>query len=86
MKITLEDTFYRLGVAKFNQTAFVAAGYNATFYENLKEIAYDESTHVSFLTSALKGMPTHFEILHSQNLTQAVSCWCTRCCRMYLQL
>jgi hypothetical protein len=55
----LEDKFYRQGLANFTQDQFAAAGYDATFYQNLKEISYDESTHVSFLTSALKGKPRH---------------------------
>ena len=34
---------------------FKKAGYGETFYKNLKEVSYDETTHVSFLTSALTG-------------------------------
>jgi hypothetical protein len=52
----LEDKFYRDGLANFTQKQFADAGFDATFYTNLKEISYDETTHVSFLTSALKGM------------------------------
>lgn len=51
----LEDTFYQQGLANFTQAQFAAAGYNATFYNNLKEISSDEATHVSFLTSALEA-------------------------------
>ncbi|KAH8651045.1 Ferritin/ribonucleotide reductase-like protein [Xylariales sp. PMI_506] len=49
----LEDTFYRQGLAEFNQQDFAAAGFDATFYANLQEVASDESNHVSFLTNAL---------------------------------
>jgi hypothetical protein len=55
----LEDKFYRDGLGKFNQKQFADAGFDATFYQNLKEISHDESTHVSFLTTALKGNPSH---------------------------
>src|ERR1700760_450154 len=55
----LEDKFYREGLANFTQAQFADAGYGATFYENLKEISYDETTHVNFLTSALKGLSRH---------------------------
>ena len=49
----LEDTFYRQGLANFTQAQFAAAGFDATFYSNLKEVSSDETTHVSFLTAAL---------------------------------
>lgn len=49
----LEDTFYRQGLANFTQEQFTAAGFGGKFYSNLKEISYDEKTHVSFLTGAL---------------------------------
>jgi hypothetical protein len=51
----LEDKFYRDGLMNFTQAQFAAAGFDATFYRNLKEISYDETTHVSFLTGALQG-------------------------------
>ena len=51
----LEDKFYREGLANFTESDFAAAGYNSTFYANLKEISSDETTHVSFLTKALTG-------------------------------
>jgi hypothetical protein len=51
----LENKFYGEGLAMFSESQFAAAGYDSTFYENLKEISYDESTHVNFLTTALKG-------------------------------
>ena len=49
----LEDKFYREGLANYTQADFAKAGFDATFYGNLKEISSDETTHVSFLTAAL---------------------------------
>ncbi|KAI9665567.1 MAG: hypothetical protein M1831_001710 [Alyxoria varia] len=49
----LENTFYRTGLDKFSKEDFAAAGYDETFYGNLKEVSMDESTHVDFLTKAL---------------------------------
>lgn len=49
----LEDKFYRDGLANYTQAQFAAAGFDATFYNNLKEISKDETTHVKFLTDAL---------------------------------
>ena len=51
----LERAFYRGGLANFTKQDFVAAGFEDPFYENLKEIYYDEQTHVSFLDGALKA-------------------------------
>ncbi len=51
----LEDKFYREGLANFTEDQFAAAGFDSTFYTNLLEVSKDESTHVSFLTSALAG-------------------------------
>ncbi|KAL9597227.1 MAG: hypothetical protein Q9219_005270 [cf. Caloplaca sp. 3 TL-2023] len=49
----LEDKFYREALANFTESDFAAAGYDSTFYDNLKEVSSDETTHVSFLTAAL---------------------------------
>ncbi|KAL8842208.1 MAG: hypothetical protein Q9170_000614 [Blastenia crenularia] len=49
----LEDKFYREGLANFTESDFAAAGFDSTFYNNLKEVSSDETTHVSFLTAAL---------------------------------
>jgi hypothetical protein len=49
----LEDKFYREGLANYTQADFVAAGFADPFYDNLREISYDETTHVSFLSKAL---------------------------------
>lgn len=51
----LEDTFYREGLAKYTEQDFVDAGYDATFYANLKEVSSDEASHVKFLTGGLTG-------------------------------
>lgn len=48
----LEDTFYREGLAKFNQDSFTSAGFGDV-YSKIKVVSSDESTHVSFLTAAL---------------------------------
>lgn len=49
----LEDKFYREGLQNYSQSAFVAAGFADPFYDNLCEVSKDETTHVSFLTTAL---------------------------------
>ncbi|KAI9885720.1 MAG: 26S proteasome regulatory subunit 6B [Watsoniomyces obsoletus] len=49
----LERKFYREGLANYTQADFIAAGFEDPFYENLKEVARDEETHVEFLSSAL---------------------------------
>jgi hypothetical protein len=43
----LERKFYEEGLANYTQADFVAAGFPDPFYDNLKEIYYDEQ--VSFL-------------------------------------
>lgn len=51
----LEDTFYREGLQKFTEQQFADAGFDSTFYANLKKVSKDESDHVSFISTALKG-------------------------------
>jgi len=51
----LEKNFYNEGLQKFTQDDFEDAGLDASFYNNLQEIASDEKTHVDFLTTALSG-------------------------------
>ncbi|KAG6059230.1 hypothetical protein E4U32_004157 [Claviceps aff. humidiphila group G2b] len=51
----LEDTFYREGLAKYTEQDFASAGFDAVFYNNIKEVSKDETEHVSFLTTALKA-------------------------------
>jgi hypothetical protein len=38
-----------------SQSAFTAAGFNASFYDQLKYIAHDEEGHVLYLESGLKA-------------------------------
>jgi hypothetical protein len=59
----LEAKFYSEGLANFTQADFAAAGYDSTFYSNLKEISFDETTHVGFLTTALKCPSIHISLL-----------------------
>jgi hypothetical protein len=56
----LEDTFYREGLSKYSEADFAAAGFDSSFYANIKKVSSDESQHVEFLTGALKGMPFNF--------------------------
>ncbi|KAI9881615.1 MAG: hypothetical protein M1830_000179 [Pleopsidium flavum] len=49
----LERKFYQEGLANYTQAQFVAAGFADPFYKNLKQIYFDEQTHVSFLSDAL---------------------------------
>ncbi|KAJ5632694.1 hypothetical protein N7490_009033 [Penicillium lividum] len=51
----LEATFYADGLTNYTQADFVNAGFADPFYANLMEVASDEKTHVSFLTSALSA-------------------------------
>jgi len=51
----LEDTFYRQGLEKFTEQQFADAGFDSTFYSNLKKVGQDETDHVNFLTSALSA-------------------------------
>jgi len=51
----LEDKFYREGLANFTQADFAAAGYDATFYQNMQAISAHETAHVRFLTTALQA-------------------------------
>ena len=62
----LEDKFYREGLANFNAEDFEEAGYTKAIRDNIEEVSYDETTHVSFLTTALKGM--HRRYLHCKRL------------------
>ncbi|KAE8442359.1 hypothetical protein EG329_003430 [Mollisiaceae sp. DMI_Dod_QoI] len=55
----LERKFYQEGLANYTQADFVAAGFPDPFYANLKEIYYDEETHVSTLAGALGAAAVH---------------------------
>jgi hypothetical protein len=49
----LEDNFYRQGLANFTEADFMAAGFDSDVYNKIKTISSDETTHVSFLSTAL---------------------------------
>ncbi|KAL8715546.1 MAG: hypothetical protein Q9220_000882 [cf. Caloplaca sp. 1 TL-2023] len=49
----LEDKFYRDGLANYSVADFTAAGFPASTRDKIKEVSFDETTHVSFLTAAL---------------------------------
>ena len=51
-----QDAFYRQGLANFTQAEFAEAGYDADFYSNLTELAIQEHTHVTSLTSTLRQL------------------------------
>ncbi|KAL1310618.1 hypothetical protein AAFC00_000890 [Neodothiora populina] len=52
----LEAAFYAQGLQNFTEAEFCRAGFSdPQFYKNLQEIARDEATHVSFLTTALQA-------------------------------
>ncbi|KAG5755638.1 hypothetical protein H9Q72_002948 [Fusarium xylarioides] len=51
----LEDNFYRQGLSNFTEKDFADAGYDSTFYNNIKKVSSDETSHVDFLTKALKA-------------------------------
>lgn len=49
----LENAFYHGALKKFSPKAFARAGYPSYVYSRVQELAYDEATHVAFLTGAL---------------------------------
>lgn len=49
----LENAFYREAISKFTLADFEAAGLKASFLDNLKQIKFDEQTHVDYLTAGL---------------------------------
>ncbi|KAF4962162.1 hypothetical protein FSARC_9736 [Fusarium sarcochroum] len=51
----LEDNFYRQGLSNFTEKDFADAGYDSTFYKNIKKVSSDETAHVDFLTKGLKA-------------------------------
>ncbi|KAF9019880.1 hypothetical protein BGZ52_003021 [Haplosporangium bisporale] len=52
----LEAAFFKQGVAKFNASAFDAAGFNGTVRDRLIRIAEHENSHVSVLSNAITRM------------------------------
>lgn len=51
----LQDKFYRDGLANYTPGEFGKAGFQDSFYANLKEISRGETEHVGFLTDALRA-------------------------------
>ena len=51
----LENVFYEGALKNFTEADFMAAGYSATYYNNLKYVAHDEQAHVQALTAALQA-------------------------------
>ncbi|KAI9641933.1 hypothetical protein NHQ30_009802 [Ciborinia camelliae] len=49
----LEDKFYREGLANYTHQDFIDTGFADPFYANLQRISADETTHVTFLSTAL---------------------------------
>ena len=49
----LENVFYKEGLSKMPESAFLAAGFSKQYYSNLKYIVHDEEEHVKLLTSAI---------------------------------
>ncbi|CAN8105513.1 unnamed protein product [Discula destructiva] len=68
----LERKFYQEGLANYTCADFLEAGFSEELYENLKEIAFDEETHVSFLATALGSSAVH-EATYSFPSTDATS-------------
>lgn len=51
----LEDTFYRQGLDKFSAEDFKSCDLDETVYDRFKAISQHETTHVAFLTSAIRA-------------------------------
>ncbi|KAG8668474.1 hypothetical protein FPOAC2_07761 [Fusarium poae] len=51
----LENQFYLQGLSNFTEKDFADAGYDSTFYNNIKKVSSDETAHVDFLTKGLKA-------------------------------
>ena len=51
----LEATFYAQALSNFSSADFTNAGYDASIRTAISQIANDEASHVSFLTSALQA-------------------------------
>ncbi|KAF9907582.1 hypothetical protein EC991_010794 [Linnemannia zychae] len=52
----LQDEFYKQGLAKFNETQFTDAGFDAKVRSRFVAIGEHESEHVAILTSAIGSM------------------------------
>jgi len=49
----VQRAFYEEGLASFNQTDFVTAGFENPFYDNLQQIYSDEQSHAALLHNVL---------------------------------
>ncbi|TVY48613.1 Protein rds1 [Lachnellula occidentalis] len=49
----LENVFYKEALSKWDQQAFIDAGFTADFYDQLKYVAHDEEGHVLYLEAGL---------------------------------
>jgi hypothetical protein len=49
----LENAFYKATLSKFPLANFTAAGFSASFYDQLKYITHDEESHVLALQAGL---------------------------------
>ena len=52
----LENDFYKGVMQQFSEADFLAAGFSATYYNNLKFISSDEAVHVKALSDALTSV------------------------------
>ena len=72
----LERKFYQECLTKFNVQDFFNAGFHPSFFKQLHQIAFDEQTHVDFLSGAIiaaGGKPVN-EATYNFPLTDARSC------------
>ncbi|KAM0266520.1 hypothetical protein ACHAPA_006765 [Fusarium lateritium] len=71
----LENNFYKQGLSNFTEEDFADAGFDSTFYNNIKVVSEDETTHVDFLTKALKaaGVTPVAECTYSFGVTDVKS-------------
>ncbi|EGG07713.1 uncharacterized protein MELLADRAFT_35323, partial [Melampsora larici-populina 98AG31] len=51
----LDSAFYSQGLKKYDQDAFINAGFSMSTRQSIQTISNDEAAHVSFLTSALQA-------------------------------
>lgn len=51
----LENVFYKDALSRWSQEEFIAAGFSAQFYSDLKYVAHDEEGHVDYLIAGLKA-------------------------------
>ncbi|KAL8910014.1 MAG: hypothetical protein Q9171_004674 [Xanthocarpia ochracea] len=70
----LERKFYQEGLANYTREEFVEAGFEDPFYDNLKEIYFDEQVHVQFLSEALTeaGITPTNELIYTFGTTNPV--------------